>query len=288
MYFSMPNFPYKTFVFDLDGTLLNGNNELTSALRDKLAQLKMQGYKLVIATGRTFGEVQELVKKGEFHAYICSNAMTIHNEQFQRIKHLTLPEAVLEHLIQAAAEQQIYYELRQNVGPGLVYDKHYPDMVNLLNGAQGNTVTNHEWHARKQIVQTLQSLQQKDLKKAVKVYFFHPDAEKMLAWREELVQLIAESPISIESSSINSCEIVHEQASKGLGLQQLVALGFTKQEEILCFGDSFNDVSMFQYAAYSVAMKNANDALKQIADENTAYTNDENGVLHWLVEHMKE
>ena len=38
-------------------------------------------------TGRTFGEIQPLLEKELFNAYICSNAMSIYNEQQQRIQH---------------------------------------------------------------------------------------------------------------------------------------------------------------------------------------------------------
>lgn len=63
---------------------------------------------------------------------------------------------------------------------------------------------------------------------------------------------------------------------------ELVAnyFGYTNQE-VMCFGDGGNDISMFQYAAIGVAMGNANDEVKAAADFVTT-TVDEDGVRNAL------
>lgn len=48
-------------------------------------------------------------------------------------------------------------------------------------------------------------------------------------------------------------------------------------DEIIAFGDNFNDLDMLEYAGLSVAMGNAPDEIKQIAKEVTA-TNNEDGI----------
>ena len=48
-------------------------------------------------------------------------------------------------------------------------------------------------------------------------------------------------------------------------------------EEVVAFGDNFNDLDMLQYAGLSVAMGNAPDEIKQAAKEVTA-SNDEDGI----------
>jgi hydroxymethylpyrimidine pyrophosphatase-like HAD family hydrolase len=50
-----------------------------------------------------------------------------------------------------------------------------------------------------------------------------------------------------------------------------------KQDEIICIGDSYNDISMIQYAALGVAMANSPQAVKEKADY-ISKTNDEDGV----------
>ena len=50
-----------------------------------------------------------------------------------------------------------------------------------------------------------------------------------------------------------------------------------KREEVVCFGDNENDISMLSYAGLGIAMGNAEDVVKEQADHVTT-TNDEDGV----------
>ena len=43
-------------------------------------------------------------------------------------------------------------------------------------------------------------------------------------------------------------------------------------------GDGYNDISMIQYAGLGVAMKNAQEAVKNVADYVTEHDNDQDGV----------
>ena len=62
-------------------------------------------------------------------------------------------------------------------------------------------------------------------------------------------------------------------------------LGYTA-DEMIAFGDAENDISMVQYAGIGVAMGNAVDALKAIADEVTL-SNDEDGIAVSLYRHIE-
>lgn len=50
-----------------------------------------------------------------------------------------------------------------------------------------------------------------------------------------------------------------------------------KAAETIAFGDMPNDVPMFGWASYGVAMANAHEELKAVADEVTA-SNEEDGI----------
>ena len=54
-----------------------------------------------------------------------------------------------------------------------------------------------------------------------------------------------------------------------------------KQEEVIAFGDGYNDLSMIEYAGKGVAMANAVDGVKEKADEVTL-SNDEDGIAYML------
>ena len=73
------------------------------------------------------------------------------------------------------------------------------------------------------------------------------------------------------------CEILNKKASKGQAVQRLAASLQISQHEIMAIGDHPNDLDMVQYAGIGVAMGNAVDEVKKIADYITS-TNNEDGV----------
>ena len=54
----------------------------------------------------------------------------------------------------------------------------------------------------------------------------------------------------------------------------------------ICFGDSGNDISMFESSGIKVAMKNATEDIKNIADYITEHSNNENGVIEFLKKYL--
>ena len=65
----------------------------------------------------------------------------------------------------------------------------------------------------------------------------------------------------------------------------LTPLGYTK-EDMIAFGDAQNDKTMLEYAGIGVAMGNATQEIKDIADYITL-SNDEDGIVHALNELLK-
>lgn len=84
-------------------------------------------------------------------------------------------------------------------------------------------------------------------------------------------------------SEDNAFIMTHRLATKGNALQQVLRHLHLTAEQVLVFGDNYNDISMFEQAAHSVAMANANETVRRHAAYVTK-SNDENGVS-WFLEH---
>lgn len=78
-------------------------------------------------------------------------------------------------------------------------------------------------------------------------------------------------------------EIVPQGVSKGAALKELLHNMQVPKQNLLAFGDEFNDVEMFK-VAHGFAMKNASSLLTPHAKEILPWTNDEDGVAHKLEE----
>ena len=66
----------------------------------------------------------------------------------------------------------------------------------------------------------------------------------------------------------------------------LTPMGYTR-DEMIAFGDGHNDKSIVSFAGTGVAMANAVQALKDIADEITL-SNEEDGIAESLYKHITE
>lgn len=85
------------------------------------------------------------------------------------------------------------------------------------------------------------------------------------------------------SSGIDFAEVTPAGADKGAALARLCAELDIVAEEVVAFGDNLNDLTMLEWAGRGVAMGNALDDVKDVADEVTS-SNLEFGVARILEE----
>lgn len=72
-------------------------------------------------------------------------------------------------------------------------------------------------------------------------------------------------------------EILDPEVHKGHGLKQLCNSLSIPMEEVIAFGDGDNDKEFLEMSGWGVAMKNARNIVKEIADEVGEWSNDEVG-----------
>ena len=72
-------------------------------------------------------------------------------------------------------------------------------------------------------------------------------------------------------------EIVPPNVNKGETLKYLSESMGIDRDEVIAIGDEENDISMIMYAGMGVAMGNAKESVKQVANHITT-TNNQNGV----------
>lgn len=78
------------------------------------------------------------------------------------------------------------------------------------------------------------------------------------------------------------CDINKKGNSKGKSILKLIDKLNINIDNVICFGDSMNDKSMFELCINTVAMKNAETELKSMAKYVTDYTNDDDGVAKFI------
>ncbi|HDX8593696.1 TPA: HAD-IIB family hydrolase, partial [Aeromonas dhakensis] len=103
---------YKVVVSDLDGTLLNGQHQISPRTRDTLHRLVDQGVKFVVATGRHHVDVRSIRDTLGLDIYlITSNGAVVHDKQDQLIFNQALPDSVAAELIALERDPSIHINL---------------------------------------------------------------------------------------------------------------------------------------------------------------------------------
>lgn len=100
------------------------------------------------------------------------------------------------------------------------------------------------------------------------------DPEIIESLESNLIQQFG-AELHVSRSQSRYVEIMPAAATKKEAIEFLLPQLQVQPEEIIAFGDNYNDVDMLRFAGLGVAMGNAPEQVKAIADEVTASNNEE-------------
>lgn len=265
-------------VFDLDGTLLNRDSTISDYTSETLKMLSKRKIAYTVATGRTLHGTRTILEGHRFnlpHAY-KNGVMIWHPDQRCFSNSTTLTSSELDNVVQDCLQKGItpfvftldedhqstvYYPALQTEADHLLVQSFSIDSnvrTRTLNELPSDAVVTH-----------INSIGAFDAINAV-----------MLSVAKE-PQLVAYSGLAMEGAQWHWLDIHHSGASKGVAIKMLKELlGF---QRVICFGDSDNDLSMFEAADEGYAPANANDAVKSAATAVIGH-HDEEGVARFLRE----
>ncbi len=83
-----------------------------------------------------------------------------------------------------------------------------------------------------------------------------------------------------------SFDVMAKGVTKATGIEAIRSHYDIPLEDVIAFGDNENDMDMISYAGVGVAMSNATEALKKVANY-IAKSNDEDGLMHALEDLIK-
>ncbi|EEE48807.1 Cof-type HAD-IIB family hydrolase [Staphylococcus capitis] len=274
----------KAIFLDMDGTILHENNKASNYTKEVVDELREKGFKVFLATGRSYSEIHQLVPEGfKVDGIISSNGTTGEIEDQNLFKHSLSLEQVKK-IVKLAQQQHIYYEVFPFGAQRIVLKEDYQWMRDMITGeTPPNNVSHSEWTSRldamKDKIDWRDDLPDLDYSK---IYLFNPNLDKITTFRDELIQNKVLLSISVSNSSRYNAETMVYNTDKGTGIKEMIEHFGIQQEETLVIGDSDNDRAMFDFGHYTVAMKNARQEIKDITDEVTEETNEEDGAAKYL------
>lgn len=230
----------KLIALDMDGTLLDENGEIPIENRLAINEAHEHGIHVVLSTGRSIATCKEHAESLLLSSYLVTvNGSEIWDWKGNLIER-NLVE--LEHI-------EWLWELTQ--------------MHKVKTWA---TSSERVWFDQ----------MPEDLSSSHWLKFgFHIEEDSM---REQIIQeLISRNCFEVTNSSPVNIEVNSLGINKAKGLQKVCELLHITMDEVMAVGDSLNDISMLKQAGIGVAMGNAQEVVKDIADYVTT-SNQNNGV----------
>lgn len=266
---------YKIIATDLDETLLNDQKHVSKADIDSIS--KLQGTKLVIATGRGFEAVQANLKEiGLYNAdnqYLISfNGGVITECKNNRIlySHL-MPFEDVKRLFEIGLQYDVFIHI-YTLDCCYAYRLFENEKNNLQNGKFN----------LKTIEDT--SLEFFKDKKIAKVLYCKEDMDYLRKVRQDIN---LDNQFSISFSSNRYLEINPLGIDKGTGLKKLCEILNIDVKDTIAVGDNINDQPMIVAAGLGIGVKNCIEDIKKDCDVILDYTNNEDPITNIVNLYLK-
>jgi len=279
----------KLFAIDLDGTLLKSDHTISAENVSAIKKRQKDGDTILIATGRASFDAQNILRKHHVHdcPIIASNGAELQykvNENSIRSSTSIDPqtsEKIFRYLNEEDLYIQVYLEDK------ILLESDATDA--LLARATNEKVLNRSFSYDTFIhsiqaqlgqygVHPIESITKNDLSKVIKFMIVSPN-QSLLKKVERRLSMI--NSCSISSSGAYNLEVMSAGISKGEALKKVTSDYEIELRNTIAIGDNLNDLSMFQVAGSSIAMKNADESIKNIATYETLDHN-HNGVANAL------
>lgn len=266
----------KLFVSDLDGTLLNRDFQISEVNMNAIRKLKEKGFELVVATGRIYHDAATICGNHGLSPYIiASNGACIFDEEGGQMYGRWLTSSDLKKIIACLEEMDLCYGLgnsEEYIAPTdweLVLDREAQRLRR-----QGQEITDSIINFAKYEMTSQNGFKVRDIKAGLEKDLLSCYSVSVVTHDNQVVQKIAEQMdrferIAVTVSGAHNIEIMSREGTKGNALKYLAGVLKTGPGTIVAIGDSYNDLSMLQYAKTSIAMGNAPDDVKSICTFST-------------------
>ncbi|GDY25290.1 haloacid dehalogenase [Agarivorans sp. Toyoura001] len=258
---------YQLIATDLDGTLLNGEHQISEHTMQTVTRLYQQNVKFLIATGRHYIDVRPIADQFDFPMYlITSNGARVHNKQGEVLYRADLNSEQIQGILDISAK----YPLHRNI---YHEDNWYVEQENeYVRSFNQHSGFNYQ-------VTHFDDLEHQHICKL----FFVADHEILLELEKELVAKFGDA-LNITFSLTDCLEVMTAKANKGEALNAVLQQKSISAENCIAFGDGLNDKEMLALVGKGVIMANAHDRLKlTLPHLEQTLSNKENGVAEFLI-----
>lgn len=270
--------------FDVDGTLVvcASKEYIPQSAVQAIRQARANGHLCYLCTGRSAAEIYPFIMEVGFDGVIGAGGSYVQIGDTM-LYHHTISEASMAHLTSFFEQNGFDYYLESN--DGLFASKNLiPRLEHML---YGDWVHDPEAAARKEkgndFMDALRPLDGAPRPYNKVCFLENPEIPWEVIAREfgEEFTVIR---CTVPSFGKNSGELTVPNSNKSYAIDTLIHHLGIDRENTYAFGDGMNDAEMIKYVRHGIAMGNAKEGLKAIADEVTA-SQTEDGIYLSMKKH---
>ncbi|KMK78327.1 hypothetical protein AB990_01335 [Alkalihalobacillus pseudalcaliphilus] len=268
----------KIVFLDVDGTILLENGTVPPSTVQACQQARKNGHLVFLCTGRSKAALYANILDIGFDGIIGGAGVfaEVNNELLFR---KTLTAVEIKELVDYFTSRDIEFMLESNDG---MYGteslkQHYLSIIK--EDIQNNEFTDEKEHPIYQLMQItsfvpVEQLHRHDINKIC--FMGHPTIpyKEIAPLFEKKLTVV---PTSFHKFGAEGGEISGIGIHKAAGIEAVLKHLQLPREQTLAIGDGINDLEMLQFCEIGIAMGNAKEELKAVADEVTAAI-DEDGV----------
>jgi hypothetical protein len=251
------NRPYRLLVVDIDGTLLGKDRTISTEDKEALAKVRDSGIQVALSTGRVtracLGILNQLSLDG-YHIFF-DGALVAGPERGEEVYVEPLSPAVLKEAIKFVRREGIPLELYSATHYFAEQENWSTQAHRQFFGLEPTLVDFNELCERERII------------KGGLVALSHEEADKVMSFCEQFDGSLhfswARTPAYPGVGFIN---VLAPGVSKGRALEALASYLGIPLAEVVAIGDGINDISLLSLAGLAIAMGNAFDEVKAVAD----------------------
>lgn len=276
------NMDIRCVALDIDGTILGHSKELSKKNKYAIEEVLKRGIEVVVASGRAYESLPSCITQipGIQYAITSNGAAIYHIASNECIQQYKLSHRAVEQIMNATEDEPVLYEV-------FIDGKAYTDAAYVLDpmsfGA-GEHVVNYIQSTRIPI---------ENMKQFIMDHQGELDSLALINRTQDTVKPVWEKlekrvdDVYITTSVPKLIEIADERAGKKAALKYILEILQLSREQSAAFGNADNDWEMIEYAGWGVAVADASERCKSVADFVTK-TCDEDGVAFALQKILKK
>jgi 5-amino-6-(5-phospho-D-ribitylamino)uracil phosphatase len=244
-------------VLDIDGTILDKYGNISEADFLALREIRRRGIGISLCTGRAAGSCKQILDKlllGGLHIF-CDGALVCDSSQNTEIYVKPLSVETLKSICIKASDYHLPIELYSSTNLYIENETWVSEIQKNFFGIFPHVVKFDTIYTSQRII------------KAGLIVSSPEEEARARSLGEELKNNLyfswARTPAYPGMSFIN---ITTSGVSKGEALEVLTSHLKIGLDEVMAIGDGSNDISLLLKAGFSIAMDNAPDELKSVAD----------------------